>query len=152
MPRQRHDLRQRPGEVKDEFGNLIPTPLFIASTDGFPVSQEPPPFAQLLWSPANREGKHTEVCAHSPTEVAEYVAQGYLTKPPMGIEVDPMEAIQQQFAALSEEDQQFLLAAQAQDKKAKLQAALASLSERDLEALLNKTQKRGPGRPKKAIA
>jgi len=150
-PRQRHNLLDKPG-IKDEFGRYIPTPLFIPSAEGLHGVLEPPPFLQLLWSPPNRNGDCTEVTAHSPKEVSEYIAQGYVTKAPAGHEIDPMEQIQAQFDALSEEDQRLLIEAQAQDKQARLRAALSNLSDRELEQLLGKAQKRGPGRPKKQIA
>lgn len=151
VPRQRHNLLDKPG-IKDEFGRYIPTPLFIPSAEGIHGALEPPPFQQLLWSPPNRNGEQTEVTARSAKEVDDYIKLGYVTKPPAGHEVDPLEQIQAQFDALSEEDQRLLIEAQAQDKKARLQAALANLSEKDLEQLLGKAQKRGPGRPKKQIA
>jgi len=151
VPRQRHNLLEKPG-IKDEFGRYIPTPLFIPSAEGLHGVLEPPPFQQLLWSPPNRKGEQTEVTAHSAKEVHDYIELGYQTKPPIGHEIDPLEQIQAQFDALSEEDQQLLIEAQAMDKRARLQAALANLSERDLEQLVGKAQKRGPGRPKKQIA
>ena len=134
-PRQLHDLNEKPSATNAR-------PLFVWSAEK-PANWVPttPPFAQLLWTPADKQGKHHEVCAHSPQEVKDLAAQGYWLTPPVGIEVDPMDAIQAQFEALSPEDQKLLLEAQAQDKQARLRQMLAELPAEQVEKLVKSAKR-----------
>jgi hypothetical protein len=135
-PRQLHDLRKLPAHNDAR-------PLFIWSAES-PVNFNPAqvaPFAQLAWAPPDRTGFQVEVTAHSREELDAYVAKGYQLTPPVGQEIDPLEQIHAQFEALSPEDQQLLIEAQAQDKRAQLQKALASLSVEEIEKLVSSTKK-----------
>jgi len=137
--RQLHDLNKKPGATD-------PRPLFVWSADS-PVDYIPTAgslYPRLMWSTeADARGNHREITVHSVEEQYLRIAEGFQVEVPALIPVDPIEQIQAQFDALSPEDQKLMLEAQAQDKRARLQAKLANLSEDQLERLLASSQPKG---------
>ncbi len=142
--RQLHDLTMLP--TADD-----PRPTFFWSAEKPRNEQIGPgtPYPRLLWT---AEG--VEVTVHSSEEHRRMVAQGYLEQCPADVVIDVMDQIRQQFDALPEEDRKLLIAAQRQDRIAKLQAQMVEMPEDELNAMLAQSlpTKRGPGRPPKDAA
>ena len=144
-PRQLHDLNRKPSATDAR-------PAFFWSAeqpnDFVPTQSK---FPGLMWAPADRYGAQQEITVYSQQEFDAHAEMGYTNIPPEHQAMDPMDAIQAQFDALSPEDQKLMLEAQAQSKRAQLQAKLATLTESDLERLLvgASEEKRRPGRPRK---
>lgn len=126
-PRQLHDLRLLP--TKDD-----PRPTFFwsaeAPRDGVDLTKTTE-FPKLMWSP---EGQ--EITVPNADEQARYLQQGYALVAPADVVIDPMAAIQQQWASLSPEDQALILESQKQDRIKALKDKLAALPAERLEALL----------------
>ncbi len=146
-PRQLTDLRLLP--TKDD-----PRPTFFWSADpprdGGDLTRGTP-YPRLLWHlDTGEEITVLDLAAHEAKQ-----AEGCWTETaPSAAPVDPLADIEAELAALSPDDRAMIIEAQRQDRLKALQAKMAQLSERSLEALLSDakeqaTQKRGPGRPKK---
>ncbi len=145
-PRQLHDLN-RPPAADD------PRPLFIWSA-AQPKDYVPGPakyFPALLWHRETGE----EITVHSAAERADY-GEEWISTPPAAAVPDPFGDMQAALDLLSADDRALLIESQRQDRMRVLQAKLAALPQAQLEALLagqaEPIAKRGPGRPKKAVA
>jgi hypothetical protein len=126
-PRQLHDLRLVP--TKDD-----PRPTFFWSAD-VPRNAEPEranPHYRLMWHAKTGQ----EITVTTAKEIEAKKAEGYILTPPANAEApDAMEMIRQQLESLSPEDRKVLIAAAQKDRLAKVQEAMAGLSEAELAAL-----------------
>jgi len=131
-PRQLHDLRLLP--TKDD-----PRPTFFWSAEpsrDFVVTHTPYP--RLLWHGVT----NTEVTVYSQREHLEHVESGYVEQPIGTVVVDPVQSLADQLAGLPKDEQTLILAAQQATRRESLTAKLASLSDADLEKLLNSQEKK----------
>lgn len=139
-PRQLHDLRLLP--TKDD-----PRPTFFWSAD-------PPrnavdltrttPYPRLMWH--NTTGQEISVSDLSAEQTM--TAKGFVVTPPANAEApDALDVIRQQLDALSPEDRAMIVAAAQKDRLARLQEAMAGLSEEELATLATSLEiKRGRGK------
>lgn len=117
-PRQLHDLRKLPTATD-------PRPTFFLDTDGRefePITHSP--FPRLFWLKDTGQ----EVTIHSADEL-DAKRHLLLDAAPNTAVLDPTERARQMFEALSSEDQALVLEAQRQARLAKVNAAMAGLSE-----------------------
>lgn len=145
-PRQLHDLRLVP--TKDD-----PRPTFFWSTDSPRNAgdlSKTAPYPKLMWHAETGQ----EITVAGPAHEREKAEDGYVLTSPENAEAPDLVALlKAQLESLSPEDRQVLVAAAQRDRLAKVQEAMAGLSEAELEALTasltGEPAKRKPGRPKK---
>lgn len=123
-PRQLMDLRKLPTATD-------PRPTFYWSAEETREGASTPQYRRLMWSPDGRE-----ITVTSEADEAAYAKKGYTLQAPPDAEADPTETIRQQLAALSEEDRRTILQAAQLEKRAKLQAKVADLSDEEIATLL----------------
>lgn len=144
--RQLHDLRLLPtaNDPRPTFFWSAESPREVALGNGTE-------FPKLLWD--GETG--VEITVHDAMEEAERLQDGYVRVAPASVVVDKVDALADQLAGLSEEEQKLILQAQQQSRIQALTEKLATLSPAELDRLLGNTPpaaKRGPGRPRKAVA
>lgn len=145
-PRQLSNLNLQPTATD-------PRPLFVWSAESprnVDVSAQHE-YPKLMW---HRE-TGAEITVRSSADERQ-MSDLYQTEYPAAVVVDPMQDLKDQLDGLSESERALILSEQKKDRMASLQARLAALPEATLEALLSGAEvvpvKRGPGRPKKAVA
>ena len=139
LPRQSHDLRVKPGRT-DEFGRIIPTPLFIWSAEQ-PADyvNRTTEFPKLMWpAKPNAQGKQDDITVHDEAEQQRRLKQGYLLTPPQSVPLDPETQARQLFDSLSAEDQELLSAELSKEKRNRIAALLATMADSDVDKLLTK--------------
>jgi hypothetical protein len=128
-PRQLHDLRLLP--TKDD-----PRPTFFwsaeAPRDAADLTKTSL-YPRLMWE--STTGR--EITVVNAKDQASYTAQGFVLVAPANAEtLDPSEMIRQQLEQLSPEDRKTIIAAAQKDRMARLQEAMAGLTEDELAALV----------------
>lgn len=132
-PRQLHNLNLPP-----KANDARPTFFWSAESprDGIDLTRTTL-YPRLMWA---KDG--TEITVGGAKEEAEKRAEGYVVSPPANAEApDPLDLLAAQWAALSPEDRDILIASQKKDKLASIQARLAVLSDEQLEALVGSVEK-----------
>jgi hypothetical protein len=127
-PRQLHDLRLLP--TKDD-----PRPTFFFSAESPRHAADltkTTEFPKLMWHGDTGQ----EITVLSKEAQSEKVSFGYVLHAPADLVIDPMDAIQAQWDALSKEDQELLIESQKQDRIQQLKAKLSALPASQLDALL----------------
>lgn len=126
--RQLHDLRLVP--TKDD-----PRPTFFWSTESPRNAADLTKttlYPRLMWHSATG----AEITVTSAAVEQSYTDQGFVVTPPANaVAPDPMDTIRQQLESLSPEDRKLIVQAAQKDRLAKIQEAMAGLSEEDLTAL-----------------
>jgi len=131
------DLNLRPSPTrKDQWGRIIPTPLFVWSAetpaDYVNVQHE---FPKLMWSTSK---PHKEITVHDQTEQDRRLKSGYQLQYPSMAPLDPEDQARQLFESLSAEDQALLAQELATEKRNRIAALLATMADSDVDKLLTK--------------
>jgi hypothetical protein len=125
-PRQLNDLRLLPTATD-------PRPTFFWSAEGQRDAViEQHEFPKLLWHGTTNQ----EITVHSKAEETAKLDSGYVRLPIDSIVIDQVQSLAEQLAGLPEAEQQMILAAQQDSRRASLTAKLSQLSEADLERLI----------------
>ena len=145
-PRQLNDLRILP-RADD------PRPTFFWSSEAPRHAVDltkTTEFPKLLWHGDTGQ----EITVMSSEEQGRRLSMGYVFTAPSAVVLDPMEQLQEQWAALSPADQALILESQKQDRIASLKQKLSVLPEAKLAEMMSdmESAKRGPGRPRKDAA
>ena len=145
-PRQLHDLRLMP-TAND------PRPMFIpsAETPRDWIVGPGTPYPRLMWHTVTGE----ERTVHTKDEQCQYEGE-WTVDPPVASAPNPMADLAEALEQLTADERALVVQAQQADRMKAIQAKLAAMSPEQVEALLAghavPTAKRGPGRPKKAVA
>jgi hypothetical protein len=145
-PRQLHDLRLLPTATD-------PRPLFIPSAEAPRNATDltrTTPYPRLLFD----ADTGVDVTAQDAPHHRRLLAEGYVEIAPVLAPVAPLESVQAEFHALSDEDQALVLEGQRQARIAALQAKLSALPESAVTALTADKEADAPkrGRPRKTAS